>query len=80
MNLIDYISASRGRATELAKRLNVSAAYISQIASGYRKASPVMAVQIEEATNGDVSRKDSRPDDWNAIWPEYQPKNTHESE
>jgi DNA-binding transcriptional regulator YdaS (Cro superfamily) len=39
-----------------------------------------MAVQIEEATNGDVSRKDSRPDDWNAIWPEYQPKNTHESE
>lgn len=72
MKLIEYISESRGRSTELASKLGVSAAYLSQIANGYRKASPAMAVQIETATGGKVSRRDSRPEDWEAIWPELK--------
>jgi len=29
---------------------------------------------IEQATNGQVTRKDLRPDDWEAIWPELADK------
>ena len=35
----------------------------------------VHCVSIERATNGAVTRRDLRPDDWRAIWPELaQPK------
>jgi hypothetical protein len=35
-----------------------------------RKPSPEYCVAIERATEGKVSRRDLRPDDWAAIWPE----------
>lgn len=31
---------------------------------------------IEQITNGQVTRKDLRPDDWHLIWPELIPKET----
>lgn len=31
-------------------------------------------VSIEKATNGQVTRKDLRPDDWQQIWPELVEK------
>ncbi len=30
--------------------------------------------KIERATNGQVTRKDLRPDDWHLIWPELEKK------
>lgn len=29
-------------------------------------------VQIEQATGGQVTRRDLRPDDWHEIWPELK--------
>lgn len=35
---------------------------------------PEHCVTIEQATGGAVTRKDLRPDDWEAIWPELADK------
>lgn len=35
-------------------------------------------VQIEQATNGLVTRKDLRPNDWHLIWPELAETQTKE--
>lgn len=29
-----------------------------------------LCVNIERATNGEITRRDLRPDDWHRIWPE----------
>jgi len=71
MTLAEYIDLERGNATRLAAFLGVGSAYVSQIASGYRKASPEMAVKIEKFTTV-VTRKTLRPEDWEAIWPELK--------
>lgn len=71
MNLREYfVLKGRGSAKDLAKKLVKSPSYLSQIASGIRRASPTLAVDIEEATNKLVSRKDLRPNDWKGVWPE----------
>jgi len=69
MKLNEYISTERGNAARLATALGVGISYISQLASGHRAVSPARAVQIENVTNGVVSRKELR-DDWQSIWPE----------
>ncbi len=33
-----------------------------------------LARQIEEKSNGEISRKDLRPNDWHKIWPELKNK------
>jgi len=74
MNLQDYFS-SEGSLTvaQLADRIGVkSDAQIRQWQHGYadRKPGPEYCVAIERETGGKVTRKDLRPDDWQAIWPE----------
>ena len=44
--------------------------HLRQIAYGNRQASAEVAARLEAATNGDVTRKQLRPDDWAVIWPE----------
>lgn len=44
--------------------------YLRQIAYGNRQASAEVAARLESATNGDVTRKQLRPEDWSVIWPE----------
>lgn len=71
MDLRAYIDGlGRGGATELAKQLEVSISYLSQLAAGTTPRSPERCVQIEQVTDGKVSRQDLRPDDWHRIWPE----------
>lgn len=71
MDLKTYLnSLERGGATTLADRLQVSISYLSQMASGSTAISPARAVAIEQATDGAVTRKELRPDDWHLIWPE----------
>lgn len=43
---------------------------LSQWASGARPIPLERCTPIELATDGKVTRKDLRPDDWQAIWPE----------
>lgn len=70
MKLTEYLSGGRGRMSALAASIEVSTAFVSLMASGKRKVPPAMAVQIEQATEGAVTRKDLRPDDWRVLWPE----------
>lgn len=73
MELKKYIdSLEWGGAKELADQLGVSKSFLSQMASGVSAISPKRCVEIEIATNGAVTRRDLRPDDWYKIWPELK--------
>ena len=68
MKLSDYLKAMpRGYRFTLAEKIGCHPVYLSHIATGYRTPSPKMAVDIEQATNGAVTRFDLR-DDASAIW------------
>lgn len=60
-----------GTQDELAKAIGVSQQMISKLLNNPDfPISSKTAVAIEKATNGQVTRKDLRPDDWHFIWPE----------
>ena len=69
MKLSEYLS-NRGAQSEFAKTIGVSPVLIHQWASELRPVPLERCVPIEQATNGQVTRKDLRPDDWASIWPE----------
>lgn len=50
--------------------IGVTQTQISHWANKKRPVPVQWATAIERATNGAVSRKDLRPDDWQRIWPE----------
>jgi len=68
MTLPEYLETN-SRA-ELASAVGVSLGMISQWVNKTRPVSTERCVAIENATNGQVTRKDLRPDDWAIIWPE----------
>lgn len=70
MKLSEYISKERGRGAAIASILGVAPQQIYQWASGSREVPFERAVEIEQATKGEVTRKDLRPDDWDRMWPE----------
>lgn len=71
MKLKGYLDGlERGGAARLAEELSISNSYLSQLASGAAPISPARCVEIERVTNGKVTRKELRPDDWEKIWPE----------
>lgn len=74
MNLKDYFQSGTGLGKALADGLGIDQSYLSQIASGDRKANPERCVQIEKLTKGAVTRRDLRPHDYAQIWPELARK------
>lgn len=71
VNLKKYLDTSeRGAASALAEKLEISLSYLSQLASGRSSLSAERCVAIEQATNGVVTRKDLRPNDFWRIWPD----------
>jgi DNA-binding transcriptional regulator YdaS (Cro superfamily) len=63
MNLKEYFNEEpTGAIAEMAKYLEVSATWLSLIIHGHRVPSPKLAVAIEKATQGLVSRNVLRPD------------------
>ena len=74
MNLIAYLDA-HGSSIRLAKALGVAPAIISQWKCGVRPVPIEKCSAIEQATNGDVTRQDLRPEDWHLIWPELKKSN-----
>lgn len=74
MTLNEYLSTDGAlTVSQLRERIGaLNDAQIRQWQHGYgaRKPSPANCVAIEQATNGAVTRRDLRPDDWQAIWPE----------
>lgn len=70
MKLSEWISCERGRAVRLAGELGVRPVMVSQWGMGRKPVPVARATAIERATNGAVTRRDLRPDDWHRIWPE----------
>ena len=68
MNLKTYLDQNSN--AEFARVINCPAAFVSQWKSGHRPIPLEYMAAIELATDGQVTRKDLRPDDWHLIWPE----------
>lgn len=70
MNLSEYLAQlPRGGKKVLALRLGVTASYLSRLVSGDRSITAERALQIESATDGNVSRHALRPDlQWGSSW------------
>ena len=62
----------------LAAACGVSPQAVNQWVSGTRAVPLARCVAIERATNGAVTRRDLRPDDWHEIWPELAEGAWHE--
>ena len=60
----------RGCLADLGKQIGASPSWMSQIASGEAPISPELAVQLEQSTDGEISRKKLFPNTWEKIWPE----------
>jgi len=54
----------------LAKLIGVAPSFVNQWVSRERPVPVKHCLAIEQATGGKVTRKELRPKDWEAIWPE----------
>ena len=70
MNPLSRVVDCLGSDAALAALLGISGPAVSQ----WRKRGTVLRAEyctaIERATDGQVTRRDLRPDDWHLIWPE----------
>lgn len=75
MNLSEYLQKSpRGELLRVSREIGSHSPDVSRWASGDRPIPIDKCWPIEQATNGEVTRKDLRPDDWERIWPELLEK------
>lgn len=74
MQLANYFAETRGAQADLARALGVPQSLPSAWAAADQEKRRPVPIQhclaIERATNGAVTRRDLRPDDWHLIWPE----------
>lgn len=73
MDLKSYTNQlPHGGSIDFAKKLGITAVYLSQLASRQddRLPSPSLCVRIEAESSKAVTRPELRPDDWHLIWPE----------
>lgn len=70
MDLRGYCANNYGKQSDIARKIGVSCSYMNQMVTGYRPIPVEYCARIELATDGTVTRKDLRPDDWQEIWPE----------
>ena len=78
MDLDSYLK-KEGTAVDLANKISVTPGFICQLRRSLRPAPVGRCYAIEQATNGMVTRKDLRPDDWHLIWPELADKENNSS-
>lgn len=75
MRLLDYLEQCGISQRSLAEKINLNReASITDWKNGIREVPITFCPAIEQATNGAVTRKDLRPDDWWKIWPELEDK------
>lgn len=70
MKLSDYLSLNKLSQQQFADMIGVSQGLVHQWIKGLTPVSPRKAVLIEQKTGGEVSRKDTHPDDWHLLWPD----------
>lgn len=68
-----------GSQAGLAKAIDVAPAIVHQWRSGVRPVPVQHCLAIERATNGAVTRRDLRPDDFHLIWPDLEPATATEA-
>ena len=83
MNALETAIESAGGVGKLAAAIGVGQPVVSNWRARGTTPDAVHCVAIERATKGAVTRRDLRPDDWQAIWPELakprKPKPTTEA-
>jgi DNA-binding transcriptional regulator YdaS (Cro superfamily) len=63
MNLKEYFSTEpMGAVNEMAEHLGITPTWLSLLIHAHKRPSPELAIKIENATQGLVSRKVLRPD------------------
>lgn len=69
---IDYLVALSTTIgpNECAEKFGVSRSYIRLVGYGHKRCSAKTATQLEIHSEGKVTRKELRKDDWHLIWPE----------
>ena len=75
MNAIKRAVDTAGGISALARALGVSYQAVKFWIDGKRRLEPIRCVQIEQFTDGAVTRQELRPDDWWELWPELAYKN-----
>lgn len=70
MNLNQYLIKNKILARQFASEIGVQPPLLSQWRTNERRVPLDRCVAIETATQGQVTRKDLRPDDWHLIWTE----------
>jgi DNA-binding transcriptional regulator YdaS (Cro superfamily) len=53
-----------------AEKCDTSPAHLTNIAYGFRKPNPALAIAIERESGGAVTRREMLPDTFLAIWPD----------
>ena len=71
MNISNYIE-KHSTQSEFAKIIGVTSGMVYQWQKGLRPISAEQCVVIEQKTEGKITRKDLRPNDWHLIWPELE--------
>ncbi|ALQ51884.1 transcriptional regulator [Nitrosomonas ureae] len=79
MNLNQYLNEIEN-SNRFAKRIGVPLPSVSHWRHNKRQVPLAKALLIESATNGLVTRKELRPDDWQTWWPELAKKEQTDSE
>lgn len=75
MNLKTYLSQKRGMASELSRELQISPVLISQWATGSRPVPAERCLDIEKATDAQVTCEEMRPEvDWSYLRGTTKPK------
>lgn len=71
MDLKTYLSSlDVPRRDEVAAACGTTRGHLQNISYGLRTCSAELATALERESKGAVTRRDLRPDDWQAIWPE----------
>lgn len=70
---LDRAAQHCGGVTKLAIALGLGQSVVSNWKARESVIDAVYCTAIEKVTGGIVSRRDLRPDDWQAIWPELAP-------
>lgn len=72
--LLRYINSLPDSGVSFSESVKTSIGYLRKAISVGQVLGAELCVSIEQATNGEVTRKDLRPDDWERIWPELSEK------
>ncbi len=73
MKLSDYLNQQeRGGKAAFARKIGAHTSDLSDWIAGERPIPVRYCAAIEQASGGEVTRKDCRPNDWQVYWPELK--------